>query len=321
MASASPAGRAGVDASVHGIAGALAAQVSTLALYPVDQVRFLLQIQARPQDSGADLPHGERRWHCGETAALIFELATRQGVHVLYRGIGPVLLTISVSQGIYFWVYEGASPALLALPLPAVLRQLVRSLLAAILTVLLTNPLWVATMRLKVPLTKGKSFLEEELEHTRRDRGWLSFMVVFKLMAEIKEAEGTGALWQGLGSSLWLAFSPALQFLVYEGLRALELSGRQAQHPSSAEAFVMGAVSKGCALVATYPLQVAQSNLRLVGQAQRGTLEVLARLRRERGLSGLYAGFEAKLLQTALNGALMMLMYEKLVEGVVAMRT
>merc|ERR1711884_657854 len=39
------AGQGRADASVHGIAGAVAGQLSTLVLYPFDQARFLMQIE------------------------------------------------------------------------------------------------------------------------------------------------------------------------------------------------------------------------------------------------------------------------------------
>uniref|UniRef100_A0A7S4Q0J2 ADP,ATP carrier protein n=2 Tax=Alexandrium monilatum TaxID=311494 RepID=A0A7S4Q0J2_9DINO len=155
-----------------------------------------------------------------------------------------------------------------------------------------------------------------------RAEGWLSFLLVFRMMASIQESEGTWALWRGLGSSLWLTCVPVAQFCLYEGLRALDIWGRGVDHrPSGTEAFLLGAVAKGGAAIATYPLQVVQSNLRLRGQAFGGTLAALMRLRCERGFAGLFAGFEAKILQTALNGALMMLTYEKLLDGVAFLRT
>mmetsp|Transcript_35197 Transcript_35197/g.111923 ORF Transcript_35197/g.111923 Transcript_35197/m.111923 type:complete len:342 (+) Transcript_35197:38-1063(+) len=334
-----------LDPSIHGIAGAVAAQVSTITLYPIEQARFLVQVGAC-----ADEAHGHQHRCCLGSLALLSDMAAKQGLRAVYRGVGPVLLTISVSQGIYFWAYEAlrssgdafptpaegqgamqsALAALGSLAVPVALQNMMRSLLAAVVTVLLTNPLWVVTMRLKLPPPpQGKGSPRAQAKATAGAKPhavgqsdcWLPFLPVARVLAEILEVEGAAALWQGLGSSLWLTASPTLQFLAYESLKAMDLSWRQASHPSGVEAFVMGAAAKGCALVATYPLQVVQSNLRLAGQERHSTFGALRQIQRERGISGLFAGLEAKILQTLLNGALMMLLYEKILEAVASLYT
>jgi hypothetical protein len=64
--------------------------------------------------------------------------------------------------------------------------------------------------------------------------------------------------------------------------------------------------------VVTYPVQVAQTEMR--GQSKhKSTLACLQAIYLEKGVfDGLFKGFFAKLLQTVLNSAAMFLVYEKL---------
>lgn len=77
-------------------------------------------------------------------------------------------------------------------------------------------------------------------------------------------SEGPSSLWNGVVPSLWLVSNPTIQYFVYERLKAILL--RQARIRStkvtSLEYFIVGAISKAAATVATYPVQVAQTLLR-----------------------------------------------------------
>ena len=101
---------------------------------------------------------------------------------------------------------------------------------------------------------------------------------------------------------------------------------------SAADFFVIGALAKMAATVATYPLQVAQA-LVYSSKTGEGMAKCLASVRSTsilcrpplfhptlrvvqvwaaNGFMGLYRGMAAKLSQTVLNAALMFLFYEKL---------
>jgi len=100
---------------------------------------------------------------------------------------------------------------------------------------------------------------------------------------------------------------------------------------SPVEAFVVGAVAKTIATVATYPVQLAQTVLRLqekrspagtmeeirddvANDGDKDTLRCLVRIYQEGGVAGIYQGMNAKLLQTVLTASFMFIGYEKILQ-------
>lgn len=140
------------------------------------------------------------------------------------------------------------------------------------------------------------------------------------MILRIIREEGYDKLWAGVSSSLLLCCNPAIQFAVYETVKkilvARKAQGGKARRLSGIEAFVLGAVAKWIATVATYPLQVAQTRLRFGKCSTRpeyaGTFDCLRKIYASEGRSGLYRGMETKLWHSTLISALMFLSYEKI---------
>jgi adenine nucleotide transporter 17 len=75
--------------------------------------------------------------------------------------------------------------------------------------------------------------------------------------------EGVASLWNGTVPSLILVSNPAIQFMTYEAIkrRLHVMFGKQ--HLSGLVYFFVGAVAKAVATMATYPLQLVQTKLRV----------------------------------------------------------
>ncbi|XP_070779549.1 peroxisomal membrane protein PMP34 isoform X3 [Enoplosus armatus] len=180
--------------------------------------------------------------------------------------------------------------------------------LQGVVNVLVTTPLWVVNTRLKL---QGSKFRNADIRPT-------NYSGIRDAFVQIIRDEGVGALWNGTFPSLLLVLNPAVQFMIYEGLKRQLRRGL-----SSVEVFIIGAVAKAVATTVTYPLQTIQSILRF-GQFNESTAQsqLLSSLRtikcllvnrvRKYGMLGLFKGLEAKLLQTVLTAALMFLLYEKI---------
>ncbi|XP_030649674.1 peroxisomal membrane protein PMP34 isoform X3 [Chanos chanos] len=181
--------------------------------------------------------------------------------------------------------------------------------LQGVVNVLVTTPLWVVNTRLKL---QGANFRNADIRPTQ-------YSGMIDAFVQIVRQEGLWSLWNGTFPSLLLVLNPAIQFMIYEGLkRQLRRGGL-----SAVEVFLIGAVSKAVATTVTYPLQTVQSVLRF-GQHRQPTehSQLLSSLRsmtyllinrvRKYGMLGLFKGLEAKLLQTVLTAALMFLLYEKI---------
>ena len=197
-----------------------------------------------------------------------------------YRGMTSTLQTMTASHFVYFFTYTAARGR----------GPLLAAALAGTVNVLLTNPLWVSTMRGRDPA---------------RCEQWVC---PFFHVLQIARSEGVRGLYSGLGPSLWLITNPALQFLFYEKLKHFVLGLKNGEFDKR-DAFLAGGLSKLGSTLCTYPLQVAQTRLR-VREGGGAELSTVSCLRELKALGGLYRGLGAKLLQSALNSAIMFTTYE-----------
>lgn len=352
----------GQDSLIHALAGGLGSSIALALTYPLDQIRTFQQVNDNTEDDEY-INHGGRsplytQETCPSTswarlAPLLRPwrsatvLVQKHGLGALYRGIVPVLISMGLSNAIFFFVNN---------LLKAVLTRyrqktgkslgyfgyLATSTIAGVLNVLLTTPLWVASMRAKLS----------------KDQGW----DIVAIMQRVYQEEGVLSLWNGTMPSLLLVCNPVLQHFVYDQLKRRTLTTRRAKAAGTAvaaavaltslEAFYFGAIGKFVATIISYPLQVAQSRLRQQSQKQEqenasasatttpagagaaapapapvegeedvlarsagqytGTVDCLMDLWRRKGLAGLFQGLESKLLQTVVTSAFMFLAYENI---------
>ena len=241
----------------------------------------------------------------------------------LYRGVTPIVFTIGASNFIFFFINEimkrlifHSKTATTTTTTTATIakqatsnsyRSLLASCMAGVCNVLLTNPLWVANLRI-VTGESGSSQLLAEMLHVAR-------------------TNGLSHLWSGTGASLLLVSNPVLQFFFYEELKLLQLraSHNKGLSKSSAatlppiQAFLSGAIAKAVATVLTYPLQLTQTVLRIQQHESKdedhqyhGTWDCLVKLYTSDGAQALFTGMRAKLLQTVLTAAFTFLTYEQI---------
>lgn len=178
------------------------------------------------------------------------------------------------------------------LPKSKIGTSLLASSLAGVINVFLTTPLWVATRRIMESSSEEPPLHPEVSNHQHPEkqfqvkRGPQKQPSLWNVMHQISCNEGVLQLWQGTWSSLLLVSNPAIQYFLYEQIRALMLSrrnnvnrrgnshgripsrgGGDSVTPSATltamEALVFGAMAKTVSTVITYPLQLAQVLIRL----------------------------------------------------------
>ena len=294
-------------------------------------------VESSEQQPSSLSTHRQRNEKDGGILSCLLDLHERGE---LYRGAAPVVTTLGISNYVFFYALNMVKRILAAKGdgnnSNGKAKSLLASSLAGIINVLLTNPLWVANLRI-VKGMKTKSSVEKNL------------------FAEIAEEEGVGHLWSGTWASILLVSNPVIQFFTYEQIKMALLRRRQDRQRirvgssplstappslntlSPVDAFVIGAVAKTIATVATYPVQLAQTVLRLqekrsptgtwtdgkpnheqtkhdVADGDKDTLRCLVRIYQEGGVAGIYQGMNAKLLQTVLTASFMFIGYEKILE-------
>lgn len=272
----------------------------------------------------------------------------------LYRGASHTATTLMISNAIFFYALQLTKRRfanmqqnlrhrvnhhhnfrLLTYCLSKFGNSLLASTLAGCVNVLLTNPLWVASLRI----------METSLTDTNELHRQNLWIVIYRII----QNEGILCLWNGTKTSLLLVCNPIIQHFIYEQLWVLRnrreqhclkkgdgrsVSKHQAASLSLFEAFVFGAIAKTVATVVTYPLQLAQVLIRLQRKKRPpspntvcdrddsnnlaecemnygGTFDCLCQQFSSGGITSLFQGMNAKLLQTVLTAALTFLTYEQ----------
>lgn len=233
----------------------------------------------------------------------------------LYQGVTPVISTIFVSQFVFFFIHAYVKALMQKMqifgrgsqggtaPSKAVM-SLASSCIAGVGNVLLTNPLWVANMAIITGESKSTSLIRE--------------------LANLCRQRGIRHLWSGTATSILLVSNPVIQFFSYEQLKNARFAYTVRMGTSMdstltlppLEAFLAGAIAKTIATVATYPLQLTQTLLRLENNRYKGIMDCLIKLYRRDGHKEWFTGMKAKLLQTVLNASFMFLTYEQIVGAI-----
>lgn len=250
------------------------------------------------------------------TESLFACLSRLQSKGELYRGVGPVVSTLAISNFVFFYTHQLIKAILAVDKQLQTKKQVSRSLLASslsgVVNVFLTNPLWVANLR----IAQGKSISTNKNQKA----------TLWGELLAIRRIEGISSLWQGTVTSLLLVSNPVIQFFFYGQVKQHLLQRKRKlqvnRHNVSIlplEAFLVGAIAKAISTVCTYPLQLAQVLLRLESKNENvdrrpylNTLDCLIRLLREQGVKGLFKGMKAKLLQATLTAAFTFLSYEQI---------
>ena len=270
------AGRA--TPTAHAISGAVGSAVALLLTYPLERARLELQSSAgrsgrtrrRPLPASAPPSSGQEEDAGGGLGRCLADLRRRGE---LYRGAAPVATTLAVSNYVFFYALQAVKELLAAREEhdrsrgdgaagSRGARSLLASALAGIINVLVTNPLWVANLRIVQRQRRGDGHDGSDgrvhASATHKDEPGL-----FAVMGRIGRDEGLPALWSGTLASLVLVANPVLQFFVYDRVRLVLLGRRQRRGRGGApavlsplEAFALGAAAKALATVVTYPVQV-----------------------------------------------------------------
>lgn len=296
------------DSLVHAVGGAVGSALALALLYPLDQLRTFQQVDDHYLREGCSQKNAKFGY-----LGNFLDLIDRHGKGVLYRGIIPMLVSMSISNFVYFYVYNVLKKLLAQYKRRTgndfgYLGNLAIATVAGIINVFATTPFWVVSTRAKLKV--------HQAENTQ--------LGMIQMLLKIKREEGTSALWSGTIPSLLLVCNPVIQFVVYDALKAYSL-GEGAnlrggdKGLNTIQAFMYGGIAKGVATVTSYPLQVAQSRLRMQEEGlhaapYHGTLDCLLTLWQNSGFKGLFQGIESKLLQTVLTSAFMFVAYEKILQ-------
>ncbi|KAF6002191.1 hypothetical protein F1559_002202 [Cyanidiococcus yangmingshanensis] len=325
----------------HAVAGVSGGCLSTLVLHPFDLIKTRLQATDLRHESG----YYSYRSIANAVATIIREEGLRNG---LYRGALPAVVGSSLSWGIYFACYQRAKTLIAQLghdvskdylSESGSANHLLSGTLAGIITVLLTNPIWL--LKTRIQLEKGLRSSPQTGPAMIYPSGAL-LTTVRSLWRE----EGFRGFYRGLGPSILLVTHGAIQFAAYERIRRIFMRRRLAtshrnqdisesdasriQGPitnsaernnivrlSVIESLLAATASKVIASVLTYPLQVARTRMQQQGvdmQAYGSLLRALRTIYSRNGLRGFYRGVVANLCRVTPSSAITFVCYEQIAQ-------
>lgn len=282
----------------HLVAGISGGVTSTLLLHPLDLIKIRFAVN---DGRTAAVPQ-----YRGLTGAFL-TIFRQEGFKGLYKGVTPNVWGSGSAWGFYFLFYNTIKTYIqdgnTAQPLGPSLHMLAAAE-AGVLTLVMTNPIWVVKTRLCLQLTEPGQKANNSAMYAGMVDG----------LKKIYRTEGVRGLYSGFVPGMLGVSHGALQFMTYE-----EMKNKYNQHRkrpidaklTTVEYLTFAAVSKLIAAATTYPYQVVRARLQDHNHRYKGTWDCIKLTWRYERLSGFYKGLWPYLVHVTPNICLVMLIYEQ----------
>lgn len=294
----------------HALAGAGGGALSMIVTYPLVTLLTLAQTTQKKKDEGSEDV---------SAAKQLKKILSQKGILGLYLGLESALYGITLSNFIYYYFYEFTSNAFLRANVAArrkgrglsTLQSIVTGAIAGAITVVGTNPFWVANTRM---MTKAKTLGE-------------STRLTVKTILEIVETDGVGTLFAGVLPALVLVVNPIIQYTIFEQIKNVIIAANGAAGFTAVKAFFIGAFGKLIATTLTYPYITLKSRMHVkkknissqldkpVEDIKLSMVQEIKKIVHEEGLEGLYRGLTIKLFQSIMTAAFLFYFKEELLSG------
>lgn len=242
--------------------------------------------------------------HFNGTLDALVKISRSEGIMSLWSGLPPTLLMAIPATVVYFTVYDR-------------LRADLWSWLGTA-----NQPLWI-------PVSCGAAarciavttISPLEMVRTKMQSQKLSYWEVAVAIKQLVKLEGPLSLWRGLGPTLFrdVPFS-SIYWAGYESAKQ-KFDQRQ---PTPLFTMLAGSACGAIAAISTLPFDVAKTHRQIelgerdlidpskrdTKKAPRGTFQVLMKIFRQNGVSGLFSGITPRVIKVAPSCAIMISCYE-----------
>ncbi|XP_077283134.1 solute carrier family 25 member 32 [Arctopsyche grandis] len=289
----------------HLLAGVSGGVTSTLILHPLDLIKIRFAVH---DGRTSTIPKYDGLRNAFST---IFKT---EGVRGLYRGVTPNVWGSGSAWGFYFlfyntiktWIQKGDAKT----PLGPAMHMLAAAE-AGILTLVMTNPIWVVKTRLCLQHNG------DNISENMRYRGMVDGL------SKIYKTEGVRGLYRGFVPGMFGVSHGALQFMTYEEMknrynfyRKLPIDTKLTTY----EYLSFAAISKFIAAGTTYPYQVVRARLQDHHHSYSGVWHCVTDTWRFEGWRGFYKGLRPNLMRVIPATMITFLTYEKVSQALLNAR-
>jgi hypothetical protein len=312
------------------VSGAAGSAISTAITYPLSLIVTRLQVQRQLRKLGHSSGEDEYR-SILDAAEKIYK--NEGGMGAFFSGCGQDTAKTVVDSFLFFLAYNFVRDSRLKsrgtkrLPMQ---EELGVGMLAGAISRLFTTPIQnIVTRKQTAAMIRAKIDDPSKGPSTS----------MREIAAQIKQEKGFVGFWSGYSATLVLTLNPALTFLFHETLLRMFVRRDRRKNPGSNTTFIIAAMSKAMASVITYPFSLAKSRSQVSSKSpvatsteniaekdsveqithktaekmkQRTVFEMLLRISKEEGISGLYQGVEGEVLKGFFSHGLTMLLKERI---------
>eukprot|EP00744_Colponema_vietnamica_P017399 GILI01024444.1.p1 GENE.GILI01024444.1~~GILI01024444.1.p1 ORF type:complete len:327 (-),score=25.93 GILI01024444.1:135-1115(-) len=315
MAPTDPSGSSSTKGGVkptavqHTIATQGAAAVSTIVLYPLDVVK----LRFMSQDGTEARKHNNKYYT--STVYTMRDIFKDEGIGALYKGCHVAVSGSIIAWGAYMYLYrvltmlfvqpnhtdhEGNNTRDFA-------ARSVVSIFASTTSSVLTTPIFLVKTRMQV----------EDRSKAAGQQYYTTFRSSFH---RIVTTTGYLSLWRGLSAQLLLGVPNALNFPMYDTIKAWRLRQTHTDFLTNNEVLACSTVTKMLLMTMTHPLFVLKTRLQdhrsHLGEVKYQSLwsSFVTVYKRER-LIGFYRGTVPSVMQAVPRSVLHTFVYEKLLQA------
>uniref|UniRef100_A0A7S4W391 Mitochondrial carrier protein n=1 Tax=Ditylum brightwellii TaxID=49249 RepID=A0A7S4W391_9STRA len=289
------------------IAGAGSGGIASVVCAPLDLVRTRMQVMGTSTSAEAAAAAGLTNDGIYSTVHAIFK---KEGIAGCFRGLGATLATVPTFWAIYFPLYEECKREIHAYTTSSnstaeripFLEHMGSAIIAGAVADFFCNPMFVVRTRMQ---TEALHYMELPLGE-RRPHGMVRTTV------NLYREGGVPIFWRGLTASLMGLSHVAVQFPVYEWLKAEARKVSPTNEESPFHLLLSSGISKMTASVLTYPHEVIRSRMMDArGASSAGNVFTMAsRIIKEEGWRTMYKGLHVSLVRVVPNCCITFMTYE-----------
>lgn len=292
----------------HMVAGCTGGIVSTLVLHPLDLIKIRFAV-----NDGTD-----KHPKYNTIRSAFVRIAQNEGFRGLYKGVTANLAGAGSSWGLYFLFYntikvytqDGDTNKSIG-----PVMHMAAASEAGLLTLVLTNPIWVVKTRLclqydaipKNTAVRGTAVMVGDTKYSG----------MMDALAKIYRKEGVRGLYKGFVPGIFGVSHGAIQFMAYEEMKDRYNDYRQvplATKMGTLAYLTFSSISKVIAVAITYPYQVVRARLQDQNHAYAGIADCVRKIWRHESWRGYYKGMGTNLLRVTPATMITFVTYEHISE-------